>query len=79
MVSDIHRTIVKGREGADDQRRLVSDIRTMPTTKYVLIVAQDQTRSATSTTDGTSILYLRVVSPANHPHRHRGLVSDVMS
>ena len=72
MVSDIHRTIMEGQEGADDQRRLVGNIRR-------LTVAQDQTRSTISTTDGPSILYLRVVSLANHPRRHRGLVLDAMS
>ena len=44
MVSDIHRQMLGGREGADDQRQLVSNVQTVPTTEYVLTVSQTQTR-----------------------------------
>ena len=46
MVSDIHRTMVKGQEGADDKNVLVSGTRTVSTTKYMFTVAQNQARSA---------------------------------
>ena len=39
VVSDIRHKMMGNREGADDQRQLVRDIQTRPTTKYVLIVA----------------------------------------
>jgi len=79
MVSDIHRKIVESQEGAGDQSRLVSDIRTVATTKYVLTIAQDQTRSAISTANGSTLLYFHLVSLVNHLHRRRGPVSDVMN
>jgi hypothetical protein len=58
MVSEIHRTIVKGQEGAEDQRQLVSGTRTLSYTEYALTAAQIQTRLATSATSRFSILYL---------------------
>ena len=77
MVSEIHRKMTGSQDGADDQSWLVSDIRTVPTTKYMLTTAQDQTRSATSTTNGSSVLYFYLVSLVNYLHRRQGSVSDV--
>jgi len=64
MVSDIHRTMVKGKKGGNDNF-LVSDMRTVPTTEHVLIPAQTETRSASSTTDGFDTLYLYLAHPVN--------------
>ena len=46
MVSDIHRTMVKGQEGGDDKALLVSDTRAVSITEHILTVAQNQARSA---------------------------------
>jgi len=46
MVSEIHRTVVKGQGDGDNKNLLVSDTRTnMAITERPLIVAQAQTRS----------------------------------
>lgn len=53
MVSDIHRNILaQSQEGADNQDRSVSNTRALFTTKYMLIFAHNQNRSATPTVDG---------------------------
>ena len=39
MVSDIHRTVVKGQEGSGGKNVLVSDIRTLAITEWPLTVA----------------------------------------
>ena len=62
-----------------DQRRLVSDARTMPTSEYTLAVAQNQTRLEHLTTDGSTILYLRLARQANCLPLRREPVSDVAS
>ena len=47
MVSDIHRTMVKGQEGTDDKNVLVGGMtRTGSTAEYMLTVGQNQARSA---------------------------------
>jgi hypothetical protein len=79
MISDIHRTIVKGQEGTDDRRQLASGTRTLSSTEYALTTAQTQTRSAVLATDGHSILYLHLVSLVNRLPQRRGSVSDVAS
>ena len=79
VVSDIRRKMMGSQEGADERRRSVSDIQTRPTTKYVLTVAQDQTRSAISAANESNILYFHLVYLANHLPRCRGPVSDVTS
>jgi len=58
MVSDIHRTMMKGQEGSYDENLPVSNTRTVPTTEYMLIAAQTQARLASSITNGSNILYL---------------------
>jgi len=39
MVSDIHRTMLKGQEGSDGKIPLVSDTRTLSTAERLLTVA----------------------------------------
>jgi tetratricopeptide (TPR) repeat protein len=67
MVSNIHRTIVKVQEGADDQRQLVSGTRTLSSTECALTAAQTQTRSEISATDRSSILYFEPSIPGELP------------
>ena len=65
IVSDIHRTMVEGRERADDKNLSVGATGT-------------QTRSVTQTTDGPSVSYLCLAHLVNpRPHR-RGLALDAM-
>ena len=66
MVSDIHHTIVKGQEGNDGRSLLASDTRTVFTAEYTLAAAHTETRPASSTTDGSGILYLYLVHLVNH-------------
>ena len=78
MVSDIHRTMVKGKKGGNDNFS-VSDTRTIPTTKHVLILAQTETRSASSTTDGFNTLYLYLAHPMNYLPLRQEPISVVKS
>ena len=79
VVSDIRREIRGSREGADDQHPSVSETRTIPATEFMLTVTQNQTRSANSTTSGSSTSYLHPAYQANRLPRPRGPVSDVPS
>jgi hypothetical protein len=79
MVSDIHRAIVKGQEGSDSKKLPVSDTPTVTTTEYMLISAQTQTRSASSATDQSSILYLYLAHLVNYLLRPQEPVSVVTS
>ena len=79
MVSDIRRQMVGNQEGTDDQRRLVSGTQTKSTTEYMLTVAQDQTRLASSGINGSSILYLHTEYQANRLPQHQGPASDAAS
>ena len=79
LVSDIRREVLGSREGVYDQHRSVSDIRTMPTIEYLFTISQGQTRSASLTTNESSILYLYLVYQVNRLPRRRGPVSDVTS
>ena len=77
MVSDIHRTMVKGQEGTDGKNVLVSGTRTVSTTESMLTGAQNQARSVNQATNGSSTLYSQLVYLANHLPRRRGPISDV--
>ena len=79
VVCDIRREIRGSREGADGQYQSVSDTRTIPTTKCMLTVIQNQTRSAESITSGSSALHLHPAYQVNRLPRRQGPVSDVTS
>lgn len=49
IVSDIRCKMLGSQEGTEDQNQWVSDTRVTSTTKYMLTVAQNQTRSANFT------------------------------
>ena len=77
MVSDIHRTMVKGQEGGDDKDLVVSDTWAVPITEYILTLSQPQTRSAFLIRSRSDILYLCLVDLVNHLPLPQGPVSDV--
>ena len=79
MVSDIHRTMVKGQEGSDGKNLPVSNSRTVPTTQYILIAAQTQAKLASSITNGSDILYLYLAHLVNYLPRRQEPVSVVTS
>jgi len=79
MVSDIRRQMLGSQGEADDQRRLVSGTRSIPTTEYILTISQTQARSVNSTTNWSNVLNFHLAYPANHLRRRRGPVSDVTS
>ena len=59
-----------GQEG-DNKNLSVSNIQTVSTTEYMLTVAQNQTRSAKLTANGSGILYPYLVCLANRLHTVR--------
>lgn len=77
MVSDIHRTVLKGQEGNDGGRPLVRDNHTQSITNNSLIIAQPQSRSAVSNTNDNTTSCLYPAHMESRLLRHLGLVSDV--
>ena len=75
ILSDIHRTVVKGREGREGI--LVSDARTSIFVECMFIAVQSQNRLANPTIDELDISCLHVVCLVNHLLLHLGPVTDV--
>ena len=79
MVSDIHRQMLGRQGGVDNRSQTVSDTRTISITQYMLTLAQTQTRSATSTSNGSSISHFQPARLVNHLLWRRGPVLDARS
>ena len=79
VVSDVHRAVVKIQEGVGGKNLPVSVIYTPSTIESMFTVAQAQTRSAISTIDESSVLYLHLAYLVNPRPRHQGPVSDATS
>ena len=75
----MRQAMLKFHETFGGRNLAVSDTRSLYVTGQMLIAAQVQNRSATSTIKKHIVLHLHLACPENYLHRHQGSSLDAVS